>query len=160
MLIFPKVNVIQYYQTILFEDLGIGSHTILALAAVYGTLAFSTNVATTGYVVDRWGRRKMILTGLTAIIFIEIYAAIMQWQFQDTTNRVGKGFALLGIYLFCVTYYGLLNSTTWLYGAEVMPMALRSKVMGLAAASHFIVNVAVSTSNEVQQRITLTITDH
>lgn len=36
----------------------------------------------------------------------------------------------------------MLNSTTWLYGAEVLPIALRSKVMGLAAASHFIVNVA------------------
>lgn len=36
----------------------------------------------------------------------------------------------------------MLNSTTWLYGAEILPMALRSKIMGLAAASHFIVNVA------------------
>lgn len=36
----------------------------------------------------------------------------------------------------------MLNSTTWLYGAEVLPMALRSKIMGIAAASHFIVNVA------------------
>lgn len=35
----------------------------------------------------------------------------------------------------------MLNSTTWLYGAEVLPIAIRSKVMGLAAASHFIVNV-------------------
>lgn len=66
----------------------------------------------------------------------------MQHEFQHTGNRVGKGFAILGIYLFVVTYYGFLNSTTWLYGAEVLPLALRSKVMGLAAASHFIVNVA------------------
>lgn len=36
----------------------------------------------------------------------------------------------------------MIDSTTWLYGAEVLPIALRSKVMGLAAASHFIVNVA------------------
>ena len=38
----------------------------------------------------------------------------------------------------------MLNSTTWLYGAEVLPIALRSKIMGLAAASHFIVNVAIT----------------
>ena len=30
------------------------------------------------------------------------------------------------------------------YGAEVLPMTLRSKVMGLAAASHFIVNVGIT----------------
>ncbi|CAK1366865.1 Low-affinity glucose transporter HXT3 [Cercospora beticola] len=138
------VNVIQYYQTILYRSLGIEAHTILALAGVYGTCAFLSNVLTTKYLTDQWGRRKMILAGLSGIIVIEIYAAVMQRQFQNTDNRVGKGFAVLGIYLFVVWYYGMLNSTTWLYGAEVLPMALRSKVMGLAAASHFIVNVGVT----------------
>lgn len=138
------VNVIQYYQTILFKSLGINSHMILALAAVYGTLAFTSNAITTRFLTDQWGRRKMILAGLSGIVVVEIYAAIMQMEFENTTNRVGKGFAILGIYLFVVTYYGMLNSTTWLYGAEVLPIALRSKVMGLAAASHFIVNVAIT----------------
>lgn len=102
----------------------------------------------------------MIIAGLSGIIIVEIYAAVMQRQFQNTDNRIGKGFAVLGIYLFVVVYCtfqpptrilldhrltycadGMLNSTTWLYGAEILPIALRSKVMGLAAASHFIVNV-------------------
>lgn len=136
------VNVIQYYQTILYKSLGIPQTTILALAGVYGTIAFTSNVLTTRFLTDQWGRRKMILTGLVGIIIIEIYAAVMQREFQNTNNNLGKGFAVLGIYLFVMTYYGMLNSTTWLYGAEILPMALRSKVMGLAAASHFIVNVA------------------
>ncbi|KAK5168942.1 uncharacterized protein LTR77_006251 [Saxophila tyrrhenica] len=143
------VNVIQYYQTILFESLGISSHAILALAGAYGTIAFSTNVLTTVLLTDQWGRRKMILFGLGGVIGIEIYAAIMQMEFQNTNNRVGKGFAILGIYLFCCTYYGLLNSTTWLYGAEVVPLPLRSKLMGLAAASHFIVNVALTEAGPI-----------
>ena len=104
----------------------------------------------------------MLIAGLFGIVLIEVYAAVMQREFQNTDNRVGKGFAILGIYLFVVVYCelqwslfslstchlhaslldGMLNSTTWLYGAEVLPIALRSKVMGLAAASHFIVNVA------------------
>ncbi|PWY65140.1 MFS monosaccharide transporter [Aspergillus eucalypticola CBS 122712] len=138
------VNVIQYYQTTLYKSLGIDSHTILALAAVYGTVAFIFNCLTTKYLTDQWGRRKMLLSGLGGIIIVEIYAAVMQREFQNTDNRVGKGFAILGIYLFVVAYYGMLNSTTWLYGAEVLPIALRSKVMGLAAASHFIVNVAIT----------------
>ncbi|OQD90429.1 hypothetical protein PENANT_c001G06918 [Penicillium antarcticum] len=138
------VNVIQYYQTILYKGLGIGSHTILALAAIYGTVAFISNSLTTKYMTDQWGRRKMLIAGLAGIVLIEIYAAVMQREFQHTDNRVGKGFAILGIYLFVVCYYGMLNSTTWLYGAEVLPIALRSKVMGIAAASHFIVNVGVT----------------
>ena len=138
------VNVIQYFQTILYKSLGLGPKMILALASVYGTCAFTSNVISTRFLLDQWGRRKMILTGLTSVILIEIYAAVMQREFQNTDNQVGKGFAILGIFLFVVFYYGMLNSTTWLYGAEVLPIALRSKVMGLAAASHFIVNVGVT----------------
>ncbi|KAF2444750.1 putative MFS monosaccharide transporter [Karstenula rhodostoma CBS 690.94] len=135
---------IAYFQTINYKSLGIEAHMILALAAIYGTCAFVSNAITTRYLTDQWGRRKMILWGLGGIVVIEIYAAVMQREFQDTNNRIGKGFAILGIYLFVVWYYGLLNSTTWLYGSEVLPLALRSKIMGCAAASHFIVNVAIT----------------
>jgi predicted MFS family arabinose efflux permease len=145
------VNVIQYYQTILYRSLGIPQTTILALAGVYGTAAFLSNAITTRFLTDQWGRRKMILTGLTGVMLIEIYCAVMQRQFQNTDNQVGKGFAVLGIYLFVVTYYGMLNSTTWLYGAEILPMALRSKVMGLASASHFIVNVGSKFGSPTRQ---------
>lgn len=48
--------------------------------------------------------RRMILTGLSGIIIVEIYAAVMQREFQNTNNRTGKGFAVLGIYLFVVVY--------------------------------------------------------
>jgi hypothetical protein len=50
----------------------------------------------------------------------------------------------------------MLNSTTWLYGAEVLPIALRSKVMGLAAASHFIVNVASKKDTPLKKEQPLT----
>ncbi|KAH9905167.1 general substrate transporter [Xylariomycetidae sp. FL2044] len=138
------VNVIQYYQTSLYSDLGIGSRTILALAAVWGTCAFVSNAIAINFLPDRWGRRKMLLAGISCVIVTEIYAAVMQRSFQHTDNRVGKGFAIFGIYLFAVCYYSLINSVTWLYGAEVLPMNIRSKVMGVAAAAHYIVNVGVT----------------
>ncbi|KAF4626403.1 hypothetical protein G7Y89_g11757 [Cudoniella acicularis] len=137
-------NVISYYQTILYKSLGINSSTILCLAGVYGTIGFITNCITTKFLTDQWGRRKMILTGLLGIMIVQIYAAIMQMKFQNTSNTVGKAFAVLGIYLFSIVYYGMINSTTWIYGAEVLPIALRSKVMGLGALGHFIVNVGIT----------------
>ena len=105
------VNVIQYYQTILYKSLGINSTTILALAGVYGTCAFVSNAITTKFLTDQWGRRPMILTGLAGVVVIEIYAAVMQREFQNTDNKVGKGFAVLGIYLFVIMYceYGRLQ---------------------------------------------------
>lgn len=46
----------------------------------------------------------MLIAGLSGIVLIEIYAAVMQREFQYTDNRVGKGFAILGIYLFVLCY--------------------------------------------------------
>ena len=34
-----------------------------------------------------------------------------------------------------------INSVTWLYGAEVLPVAIRSRMMGVSAAAHYIINV-------------------
>lgn len=86
----------------------------------------------------------MLLTGVACVILTEVYAAVMQRQFQNTDNKVGKAFAILGIYLFAVAYYSMINSVTWLYGAEILPMSIRNRVMGTAAASHYIVNVGLT----------------
>lgn len=45
---------------ILYKSLDIGPKTILALAAVYGTVAFLSNAFTTKYMTDQWGRRKYV----------------------------------------------------------------------------------------------------
>jgi predicted ATPase len=47
---------------------------------------------------------RMLLAGVTCVIATEIYAAVMQHVFQNTNNHVGKGFAIMGIYLFVVCY--------------------------------------------------------
>jgi len=137
-------NVIQYYQTISYQALGISGHSILALAGVYATVALIANIITSLWLVDRWGRRKMLLLGMGLIVLVEIYAAVMQREFQNTDNRVGKGFAILGIYVFAVVFYGLINSTTYVYGSEVLPLQLRSKVTAVALFLHFAVNVGIT----------------
>lgn len=62
----------------------------------------------------------MILAGLSGIIVIEIYAAVMQREFQNTENRVGKGFAVLGIYLFVVWFCKSSPQPPVLCGADEM----------------------------------------
>ncbi|KAJ6455872.1 general substrate transporter [Mycena sanguinolenta] len=138
------VNVIQYYQTILYEDLGIDATSRLALSAAWGTCAFLSNAISISFLPDRIGRRRILLLGLSLIVVTEIYSAIMQLKFQNSSSRVGKGFAVAGIFFFVVCYYGTINSTTWLYGSEVLPMSIRSRVMGLAATSHYAVNVGIT----------------
>lgn len=102
----------------------------------------------------------MLLTGCAWVVFTEIFAAVMQREFENTDNSVGKGFAIAGLYVFIIGYCkatmhdrmfkkltshsvdALINSVTWLYGAEVVPYMIRSKMVGLSAVAHYVVNVA------------------
>jgi hypothetical protein len=38
----------------------------------------------------------------------------------------------------------LINSVTWLYGAETQPLLIRSKMVGLSAVFHYVVNVSLT----------------
>ncbi len=118
--------------------------TILALAGVYGTVSFLCNVATTFWLIDQWGRRKMLLTGMIGIVFVEIYTAEMTRGFTSGDNRVGKGFTILGIYLFAFFYYSFLGSTVWIYPPEILPVEMRNKVVAIATGAHFIVNIGIT----------------
>ncbi|KAK1222994.1 hypothetical protein PQX77_014140 [Marasmius sp. AFHP31] len=119
------VNVINYYQTILYKSLGITGQKSLLLAAIYGTVGLIMNIISI-QLLDRSD-----LFGLAK-------------YFGGGSNKVGAGFAILGIYMFTSIYYIFLNSTTWLYGVEVVPLFLRSKITGLASLSHFVVNIGVT----------------
>jgi hypothetical protein len=38
----------------------------------------------------------------------------------------------------------LINSTTWLYGAEVVPLNIRGRMVGASAVAHYVVNVGIT----------------
>lgn len=46
----------------------------------------------------------MLLFGVGSTVITEVYSAVMQRCFQHSDNKVGKGFAILGIYLVAVFY--------------------------------------------------------
>ncbi|KAE9403739.1 general substrate transporter [Gymnopus androsaceus JB14] len=137
------VNVINYYQTTIYKQLGFAGQQVLLLSAIYGTLGIFFNLVSL-QLVDRVGRVKLLggtSLGLSAIL---IYCAIMTKFFATSSNKIGKDFTIMGVYLYTAIYYLGINSTTWLYGVEILPIFLRSKVTGLAACSHFIFNIAIT----------------
>ncbi|KAF5352978.1 hypothetical protein D9758_007943 [Tetrapyrgos nigripes] len=137
------VNVINYYQTTLYTQLGITGHTVLLMAGIYATVGVIINVFSLR-LLDTFGRVRLLGYGSLGLCFDLIYSALMARYFADSDNEVGKGFAVLGIYLFTAIYYLGINSTTWLYGVEILPIFLRSKVTGLASLSHFVWNIALT----------------
>ncbi|KAK7441767.1 hypothetical protein VKT23_016430 [Stygiomarasmius scandens] len=137
------INVINYYQTTLYENLGIAGHQVLLLAACYGTVGIVMNVISLR-LMDTVGRVKLLIYGCGGICVDLVYSALMARFFANSDNKLAKGWGILGLYVYTAIYYLGINSTTWLYGVEILPMSLRSRVTGLAALCHFVVNVGLT----------------
>ena len=67
-----------------------------------------------GLIVDCFEIR-MLLLGLALVVTTEIYSAVMQRCFQNSDNRIGKGFAVAGIFLFVVCYCMSLLTVSFSY---------------------------------------------
>ena len=103
-----------YYQTTLYKQLGITGQSILLLAGIYGTVGILINIISIN-IADRFGRVKLLGLAAAGLCLDLVYSALMSRYFAASSNKVGKGFAILGIYLFTAIYYLGINSTSWLY---------------------------------------------
>ena len=105
----------------MYKALGITGQTVLLLSAVYGTVGFTANCISVRHepfltlstflpefvqirFVDKVGRVTMLKIALPSLVGLLIYSAIMAHFFNSGDNQVGKGFAILGIYLYTFMY--------------------------------------------------------
>ncbi|PKY08304.1 general substrate transporter [Aspergillus campestris IBT 28561] len=136
------VNVINYYQTIMYNSLGItGSRTTL-VAGIYNCVGPVTNLIFILFILDRVGRRKPMIFGAIGISLALICEAALNSQNEDGTHR---GYSIGGVFfIFCVTVIFSLSfgPCSWVYMAEVMPMQIRGRGNAFATG---VGNWAVST---------------
>ncbi|KDN36024.1 hypothetical protein RSAG8_11110, partial [Rhizoctonia solani AG-8 WAC10335] len=140
------VNVISYYQTVLYAGVGITGKTVLLLSGAYGTLGPLANLISL-WKVDSWGRTRSLFWGAVGLVVDLTLVMALTRFYAGTTNSVGQGFIIAFIFCYTIIYYLGFNSVTWIYGAEVLPVHIRSKgnaFSKVAAFSHFIFNIAVN----------------
>ncbi|KAI2866612.1 hypothetical protein CBS12448_908 [Aspergillus niger] len=136
------VNVVNYYQTIMYNALGITGNRNTLVAGIYNCVGPITNFIFIFFLLDRVGRRKPMLFGTIAITIALVCEAALYSQNLDGTR---KGYSIGGVFfIFCITVIFSLSfgPCSWVYMAEVMPMQIRGRGNAFATA---IGNWAVST---------------
>ncbi|MCV7199613.1 sugar porter family MFS transporter [Mycobacterium angelicum] len=114
------VNGIIYYSPRLFEAMGFeGNFALLALPAMVQVAGLGA-VATSLLLVDRLGRRPILLSGIAMMVvadavLIAVYA-----------HGLGLLFGFVGVLLFIVGFNLGFGSLVWVYAAEAFPTHLRS----------------------------------
>jgi sugar porter (SP) family MFS transporter len=135
-------NVIVYYAPIILSRTGLGHSTALLTSVSVGV----TSTVTTAMgiaLVDRVGRRRMMLAmlPLAALSLFVLGAIFIDPAPVSGVRMVLMVASLLGYIFF---NFGSLSVAVWLVAAEVFPLEVRSKAMGLASATVWIADTIVS----------------
>ncbi|KAL4945158.1 hypothetical protein BDV06DRAFT_47857 [Aspergillus oleicola] len=136
------INVINYYQTIMYESLGITGSTNILVTGIYNCLGPLANLLFILFVLDKVGRRKPMMFGAIGITIALFCEAALNSQNEEGTRR---GYSIGGVFfIFCVTiiFSWSFGPCSWVYMAEVMPMQIRGRGNAFATG---VGNWAVST---------------
>ena len=120
-------DVIGYYQTIMYNALGITGHRALLVAGIYNCVGPIANLVFIFFILDRVGRKKPLLIGALAITIALFAEAGLNAANPDGTRR---GYSYAGVFfLFLVSVIFSLSfgPISWVYMSEIMPMQIRGR---------------------------------
>ncbi|MFJ8752907.1 sugar porter family MFS transporter [Streptomyces sp. NPDC102441] len=140
------ISAIIYYAPSLLELSGFGA-SAATLGSVGVGVVLTVFTVLGIYLVEKWGRRRLVLLGLPgAVIALGLMAAMLPWSSGSTASLGGGGQAAVIICLLAYFAFngGSLSVVAWLYFAEIFPLRLRGKGTGLTALVLWITNFLVT----------------
>lgn len=144
-------NAINYYSPRIYASLGFhGVSSQFLATGIYGVVRFVCTLIAMVLVVDRLGRRTMILFGSVSMglcmWYIGAYLSIAHpEQHTGTGDRPSSAYsAIVFIYIyaacFCFSYAGV----PWIYCSEIFPARLRVHCTSLTSATHWAFNLLIA----------------
>ena len=138
---FVGINTVIYYAPTILADTGLTDSSSITQTVFVGI----TNVVFTIVAVlllDRVGRRKLLLTGVAGLIVALGVLAAYFWspELQDHASYLALGGLLLYIASFAVG----LGPVFWLMISEIFPTGVRSKAMSVSTVANWGANFLVA----------------
>ena len=133
------INAIIYYSPRIFEAMGFtGNFALLALPALVQVAGLAA-VCTSLLLVDRLGRRPILLSGIAMMIAADVVLLVV---FAQGLGSAIFGFA--GVLLFIIGYTLGFGSLGWVYASESFPSRLRSIGSSMMLTSNLVANAIVA----------------
>ncbi|NEN24592.1 sugar porter family MFS transporter [Cryomorpha ignava] len=132
------INAILYYGAEIFSNaLGYGPEDALKQQILLGlvNLVF-TFVAI--YSVDKWGRKPLLMTGVTGMLL-----GLLTVGFSLYTGQLGI-VSLVGILVFIASFALSMGPVTWVLLSEIFPNKIRGMAMSIAVAAQWLFNGIVA----------------
>jgi len=137
------INAIIYYSPRLFEAMGFtGNFALLALPAMMQVAGLAA-VCAALLLVDRLGRRPILLSGIAMMICADlVLIAVFTKSLGDGGGSAYFGFA--GVLLFIVGFSFGFGSLGWVYAGEAFPARLRSAGSSTMLTASLVTNAIIA----------------
>ncbi|KAF1835915.1 MFS sugar transporter-like protein [Decorospora gaudefroyi] len=124
------INVIGYYGTIMYKNLGITGDRNLLVTSIYNVVGPIFNFVFIVFFLDRVGRKKPLLFGTIAISIALVCEAAIGSQIpgatgsrRDALSGAGVFFLFLVSCVFSVSF----GPISWVYASEILPLSIRGR---------------------------------
>ncbi|MBA0878282.1 hypothetical protein Goshw_029748 [Gossypium schwendimanii] len=138
---FTGINAIMFYAPVLFQTVGFGNDAALLSSVITGLVnVFSTVVSI--YVVDRAGRRILLLEACVQMFISQVIIGIILFKELKTTgDNLSKGEAIFVVISVCTFVMGFAWSwgpLGWLIPSEIFPLETRSAGFAFAVSTNML----------------------
>ncbi|KAI1112756.1 sugar transporter-domain-containing protein [Nemania sp. NC0429] len=140
------INVISYYAPYVFESAGWIGHDAIKMTGFNG-ITYLLSTIPPWYIVDRWGRRVILLTGAVAMaISLSLVSYFIYLDVASTPTLV-----VVFVMIYNAAFGYSWGPIPWLYPPEILPLSIRSKGASLSTASNWAFNWLVGEMTPILQ---------
>ncbi|KAG5946234.1 hypothetical protein E4U53_006613 [Claviceps sorghi] len=140
------INVISYYAPYVFESAGWVGHDAVLMTGFNGITYFLSTIPP-WYLVDRWGRRPILLSGAIAMtISLSLISYFIYLDIRWTPRMV-----VLFVMIYNAAFGYSWGPIPWLYPPEILPLSIRSKGASLSTATNWAFNWLVGELTPILQ---------
>ncbi|EXJ91664.1 hypothetical protein A1O3_00214 [Capronia epimyces CBS 606.96] len=140
------INVISYYAPLVFESAGWMGRDAILMTGI-NAISYLASTIPPWYLVDRWGRRPILLSGAVAMIIS--LSLISYFIFIDI--RWTPALVVVFVMIYNASFGASWGPIPWLYPPEILPLSIRAKGASLSTASNWAFNFLVGELTPVLQ---------
>jgi SP family sugar:H+ symporter-like MFS transporter len=148
---FVGINVIFYYSSVLWESVGFSEKNSLIITVITSVVNVVTTLVAIS-LIDRWGRRPLLLVGsvgmavtlgLLAVVFAQ---APLDAQGQPHLQGIAGPIALVAANAYVFAFGMSWGPVVWVLLGEKFPNHIRAAALSVAAGAQWIANWVISTT--------------
>jgi sugar porter (SP) family MFS transporter len=140
------INVISYYAPLVFEQAGWHGRQAILMTGI-NSLTYLASTLPPWWLIDRWGRRIILLLGAVAMIFsLSAIAYFIHIEITLTPKLV-----VVFVMIYNAAFGASWGPIPWLYPPEILPLSIRAKGASLSTASNWAFNWLVGEMTPVLQ---------